>query len=201
MKKYKILLTISALTLGWANLASAAVPVPYGWYLEGNVGVSKEQNKKYPGPGTVKNTGFGWNVNAGYKFTPFVAAEIGYTHYADALIKNSAGTQAARDKHFSYDIAAKLMLPIAASGLELFAKVGAVRMNSNVTVTNAAAAAVNGLTFNTGTHTATNIYYGGGAEYAFTPYLLANAQWVRAKGSRATGDGDLYSLGLSYLFC
>jgi opacity protein-like surface antigen len=185
------------MALCFATSALAVVPIPFGWYLEGNAGQSRESNKSYPG--SVKNTGFGWNVDGGYKFTPFVGVEVGYTSYAQTRIQNSLGATAANDSHYSYDLAGKLMLPLAASGVEIFAKLGVARLNSYVTVINANAAAVNNMVFNTGTHTATGFYYGGGVDYSFLPNVLVNAQWARAQGSNSTGNLDLLSLGLSYI--
>ena len=48
----------------WAisGVAAAAVVLPFGWYLEGNLGKSYSY-KIFPG--NVKNTGIGWNIDGG----------------------------------------------------------------------------------------------------------------------------------------
>jgi hypothetical protein len=180
-----------------SSLAEAAVPYSFGWYLEGNVGRSASYQIL---PGKVKDTGLGFNINGGYKFTKYVAVDVGFTNYAQTRIRNSAGTTVATDSHFSYDIAGKFMLPIVNTGLEVFAKAGVSRIHSYVSVKNQGAANLNGLTFNTGMHSATGAYFGLGGDYAILQNLLANVQWMRASGKRATGRADLYSAGLSYIF-
>jgi len=91
-------------------------------------------------------------------------------------------------------------MPIGTTGAEVFVKAGISRIQSNLTVTNYPAAAAGGLTFNSGTHISTGVYMGAGAEYSVTPNLLVNLQWARAKGSSKTGDGNLYSGGVAYIF-
>src|SRR5437868_3492213 len=77
--------------------------VPSGWYLEGNIGGSHLSGKSYPGNSST--SGLAGSVDVGYKFMPYLGTEIGYTHYANTTIKNSAGTKAATDRFYSYDIA------------------------------------------------------------------------------------------------
>lgn len=179
--------------------AFAAVPVPNGWYLEGNLGSSSVHNGKYVNGGRTSGSGFGWNVNAGYRFMPFFGAEIGYTKYADTDGK-IFGQKVAKTNSYSYDIAGKGILPLSDTGAELFAKLGVVRMNSHVKQINDAFVAANGVVVNSGSHTSTNILMGVGAEYAFLPNLMVNIQWQRAKGNNTIGDLDLLSAGLGYTF-
>lgn len=179
--------------------AAAAISVPYGWYAEANVGESSAQGKSYPG-NDISAKGFGWNANGGYKFSPFFETEVGFTRYATTYIKNRFGTNTAKDQHYSYDVAGKVLLPVGTTGAEFFGKLGVARINSNVTVMNAGAAALNGMVFNTGTHTSTAPYFGAGADYAVLTSLFLNAQWMRANGNNKTGTLDLYSIGVSYIF-
>ena len=195
----KIIFIVASLAVaGVVTSVQAAVSVPYGWYLEANLGKSVSSDKSLPG--SVKHTGLGESANFGYKFSTYVAGEVGYTHYANTRIQAPNGANVAKDRHYSYDLAGKLMLPIGTSGIEVFGKAGVGRLNSNVTVTNAALAASSGYAFNSGTHSANGLLLGAGADYAIIPNLLVNAQWVRQQGSRNTGDMDLYSLGLAYIF-
>jgi hypothetical protein len=188
----------AGIAIGAVNgIALAAKSLPFGWYVEGNLGKSSTYKIL---PGRVRDTGLGWNINGGYKFTQFVAVDVGFTHYAEARVQNSAGTSVSTDSRFSYDIAGKFMLPIASTGLEVFAKAGVGRIHSYNSLRNQNAAQLNGLTFNTGAHSATGAYFGAGADYAILPSVLTNLQWMRASGTRATGRGDLYSAGLSYIF-
>lgn len=177
----------------------AAIPVPSGWYLEGNVGSSSVHNGKYVNGGSTSGSGLGWNVNAGFRFMPFFGAEIGYTKYADTDGK-ILGQKVAKTNSYSYDIAGKGILPISDTGAELFAKLGVVRINSHVKQTNDAFVAANSIVVNSGTHTSTNLLMGVGVEYAFLSNLMANIQWQRAKGNNIIGDLDLLSAGLGYTF-
>ncbi len=196
---------INRLTLGVSSIAlfmmshlvNAAMPVPFGWYLEGNLGKSYT-NKIFPG--RVQNTGLGWNVNGGYKFTQYVAVDVGLTRYAQARVQTFQGTTVATDSHYSYDIAGKFILPLAHSGAEIFGKLGIARINSYTSLTNQGAAQAQGFVFNTGVHSSSGAYFGAGADFAVTPNILTNVQWMRVTGSRATGRADLASAGLSYIF-
>lgn len=196
MRSIKILTLIASgiTTLSIATSASAAVTLPSGWYAEGNLGTSKTHVSS---PGTsVGNSGFAWNVNAGYKFMPFFAGEIGYTRYATADIKLN-GTKIAKDTLYSYDIAGKGILPISDSGLNLFAKLGIARSSAHIVNTNAAVGTVS----NAGSSFTTGVYYGLGGEFSFLPNVGVNLQWARAKSKSSTGGNlDLYSIGVSYIF-
>lgn len=176
----------------------ADVSLPAGWYIEGNIGESKATSKTYPGVSSKKNTGKGWNVNVGYKFMPYLGLEAGFARYAPTRL-NSPLETVARDSHTAYDVAGKAILPIACSGLELFAKLGVARIHSQVGVIDANGAAVYGLTFNTSSQSSTGLYAGGGAEYSFSPNIAANVQWNIAKGNSKTGNLQLLTAGLSYI--
>jgi len=184
----------TTLFTGLLTVAHAAIPLPVGWYVEPNVGISTIQSKSYKGS---TNSGIGYNLNAGYKFMPYFAAEIGYTHYYTTKVK-SGGTTAGKDAHYSYDLAAKAMVPITDSGAEVFAKLGIMRLNDKVTISNSAVAS--SINLNAGTHTATGIYMALGGDYAFTPEMAGVVQWARAKGNSNTGTMDLLSIGLTVLF-
>ncbi len=199
MKRIKQMALLSAIAASLSTSVFADMPVPMGWYLEANGGTTSAQDKNYGSGTNVDRSGWGWNVNAGYKFMPYFATEIGFTRYAASKVKNSfLDTQAAKDTHYSYDLTTKGILPISTSGGALFAKLGIARLNSNVSVTNQAA--MTGLSFTTGTRNSTGYYLGLGGEYSFMPNFLGVAQWARAKGNSNTGALDLYSVGVSYIF-
>jgi opacity protein-like surface antigen len=178
--------------------AIADASLPAGWYVEGNIGQSKATSKVYPGVSLLKNTGRSWDVNIGYKFMPYVGLEAGFIRYAPTRL-NSPVQTVARDSHTAYDIAAKGMLPFGCSGLELFAKAGAVRINSQIGVIDSNGAAAYGLTFNTSGQTSTGLYVGGGLSYSFAPNVAFNVQWDRGKGNSKTGNFQLITAGISYL--
>jgi len=179
-----------------ATPALAVMSVPNGWYIEGNAGSSHISNTDYPG--SSSSSGIGGNGNIGYKFMPYAAAELGYTRYAGTSIKGSEGTKAANVKHFSYDLAARGILPISDSGVEAFAKLGVQRISSHVSLVDDEVAGELGL--GGGTHSSTGLYMGVGGQIYFTPEFAAVAQWQRAQGSSSSGTEDLYSLGLAFIF-
>jgi len=182
--------------LSFATSAFAIMSAPYGWYVEANAGSAKLSNKSYPG--SSSSSGIGGNVNLGYKFMPYMAAEIGYSQYPNTSIKDPAGTKAGTDKHYSYDIAAKGILPIACSGAEAFAKLGVGRLVDKISINNSAAATSIGL--GSASHSATGLYMAVGAQYYFMPEMAVVAQWARVQGNSSTGNEDLLSGGVSFIF-
>lgn len=194
-RKKVLTATLSSLLVFAVMPAWAIMSVPNGWYAEGNVGTSRLSNKTYPG--SASKSGLSGNLNVGYKLMPFAGIEIGYTYYSSTTIKAS-GVKAGTDKHYSYDIAAKGILPFSNTGFELFAKLGAARSSSQLRVNNATAAASVGLAAST--HSAVGYYMGLGGQYYFMPEFALVAQWQRAVGDSKTGTLDLYSAGLSFLF-
>lgn len=194
--KISKLVATGFIALGMSASAVAATAVPFGWYVEGNVGSSRANNVTYtPSTTTISRTGLGWNLNLGYKFIPYFAAEVGYTSYADTIAK-VGGTKVADDAHSSYDIAGKGILPINDSGFEMFAKLGLARAHSHVT----APATVPGVNVATGTNNSSGLYFGLGGDYTLLPNVTANLQWARVKGNSSIGNLDLISAGVAYTF-
>lgn len=171
--------------------------LPYGWYLGLEGGWSVISHKTYPA--SVDGSGPAYGGNVGYKFSPFTAVEANYIRYSNVNIK-SAGDTVARDRFYSYGINGKVMFPLCSSGASLFGKAGISRLQSDLQIKNEALAASSGLIIDTGLHYATGLSVGLGAEYSFSPYALVNIQAGRVFGNKNTGDADLYSLGLSYIF-
>jgi OOP family OmpA-OmpF porin len=175
--------------------AFAVMSAPEGWYLEANAGSTYISNDNYPGSNSV--SGLGANANVGYKFLPYVSGEIGYTHYANVNIKNGS-TKAATARTYSYDIAAKGMVPIADSGFEPFAKVGIQRLNASVSIDNQTAA--DGIGISKTSNKKTGPYWALGGQMYFTPEFAVVGQWAQAVGSNSTGTLSLLSLGISFIF-
>lgn len=198
LKKVLLKATCAFTLLTAMTVANAVMPLPTGWYVEGNIGMSKATGKDYPGVSSTKNTGKGWSVNAGYKFMPYLGLEAGYARYAPTRL-NSPTETVARDNHTSIDVAAKGMIPFGCSGFELFGKLGVARINSQIGVIDNNGAAAAGLTFNTSAQSATGLFAGGGAEYAFTPNILGNVQWEYIKGNSKTGNLQVLTAGVAYI--
>lgn len=197
LEKRFLLRTLVGLTalIAASSVFARDMSIPYGWYVEGNLGSTYLSKKSYPGESS--ESGMGANANAGYKFIPYLAAEVGYTQYAYTTVNTNAGVRAAKDKHTSYDLALKGIYPIMQTGIEVFAKLGAAHIMSDMQIKNTTAANSLGLTENS--HNEINAYFGGGAQYYFIPELALVVQWQRANGDSSTGTMDLFSGGLSFL--
>lgn len=192
----KLAVTVLGIATTTAITSAMAVPpLPTAWYAEVNGGSSKVSNASYAANSSLTSSGIGYNLNLGYKFIPFFGAELGYTKYASTSSK-VGGVKVATGNYYSYDIAAKPLLPIGDTGAELFAKLGIAHLHSNIT----SDGSVPGVSVTTGTNNVNGYYFGLGGEYYFMPMAAVNVQWQRAKGNSKTGTLDLYSLGLSYLF-
>jgi hypothetical protein len=189
----------SMLMMGFLSSANASMPLPVGWYLEGNVGQANVSNITYASNSTNNTTGIAMNANVGYKFMPFFAFEGGYSTYGNTNAE-SYNTKVAKATTQTYDIAGKVMLPIQNSGFEFLAKLGLGRTRTHVTNANPGYATANGITVDAGTDISTSVIYGIGGEYAFSPNFLVNAQWMRADGGTRTGNLDAYLIGVDYLF-
>lgn len=185
---------ITAFTLSASAFAVSSAP--YGWYLEANGGSTSITNKSYPG--SSSESGIGGSAALGYKFMPYVAGEMGYTRYANTSITAANQTKAAYDRHYSYDVAVRGILPAYDTGFEAFAKLGVGRASSSVSIQNVTAA--NSLGMSASSHSATGLYIAAGAQYYFTPELAVVGQWARQQGSSSTGNLDLTSIGLSFIF-
>jgi opacity protein-like surface antigen len=193
--KIALSIIISVITSIFALPALATGSQPSGWYFEGNIGESR--TSLYTG-NSIANSGFAWNINAGYKFMPYVAAEAGYTSYSTASIKSTpnSGSKIGENTAYSYDFAAKGILPVNDSGLNLFGKLGAAVMKTHIINTNPSVAVVPG----SGTHNSISLYCGLGVEYFVISNVALNMQWARANGNDRTSRQDLFSAGLSYVF-
>ena len=170
MQGKKLLRTATGLSILFLSVpAFAIMSAPYGWYLELNGGSTQLSGATYPG--SSSSSGIGGNGNIGYKFMPFLGIEAGYSQYANTSIDDSTGTKAASVKHYSYDLAARGILPISTSGVEAFAKVGVMRLTSSTTIKNAASASALGV--GSGSSSASGGYIGVGGQYYFIPELEA----------------------------
>lgn len=199
MKGPKTLIRITGLLSICATTSVFAVcSLPNGWYLEGNIGGTTFSGQSYPSGISNSTSGKAWNVNGGYKFSPFVGGEVGYTRYAPTRITDPSlapGTLA-QVQHVTIDVAAKLMYPIQNTGVEPFAKLGLGNVHSQV---NHIQPPLQGYPLN-GNQNKTGLYWGAGVAYYFTPNFAANLQYAQAKGNSSTGTPSAYTAGLSFLF-
>ncbi len=188
-----VLIAMGAVVVGLSTSAAmAAVAAPNGWYAEANLGQSRSHVSNDASIASHSQNGFGWNILAGYKFIPYVGVEMGYTNYADSnvtFVDSSTGHLS----FYSYDIAAKGILPLQDSGFDLFAKLGVA--HSHVSASNSST-----YSFSKSHGSATNAFYGVGVDYNLTSNVAANIQWQRARGNSNTGSLDLASAGMTFTF-
>jgi len=110
-----------ALCVNQAALAAAPVKKPvnpvynrhHGVYVDINVGTTIYHENVFGDIGG--RAGFSWNLNVGYQFIPYFAAEVGITQY---LFEGVAAVH-------GIDVAAKGILPIG-DRFALFAKLGVI---------------------------------------------------------------------------
>lgn len=179
--------------------AFAVNSYPCGLYFEINYGASEVNDKTYPANYEIEdNNGPGWNVNAGYKFLPFLGVDLGYTRYDDTEleIEEEDGSEVdAADHHYSVNLALKGILPFLNTGVELFGKVGAAWAYSEVDIDDDAS---DDNDSNSNSHV--GLYVGAGADYVIAHELSVNVQWMRAYGGDEVGTLNLLSAGINILW-
>jgi OmpA-OmpF porin, OOP family len=184
MKKQILALTMltGLLTTG-AFAAPAQTP-----YLGGDIGW-----------GSIYQTGFGSGVAgrifAGYNFNEYLAAEAGYSKFANANqnISIFGTTFHTTIKTYAVDAVVKATLPLE-NGFNLFGKLGAAYLNEQASAN-----------IISNTYTAHNVLptYGLGAGYDINKNLNADVSWMRIQhvGSNTNlNSTDLVGAGLTYSF-
>lgn len=187
---------IAAIFAGTQAQASVfEMSYPNGWYVEANAGSVHLSNTSsvFPAGTSTSSSGIGGNANLGYKFMPYAALEIGYSQYPNTKINAEDGTRIATAKHYSYDIAAKGIIPVSDSGFEVFAKLGAQHIQLNISNDDPSYDV-------SGSHASTGVYMGAGGQLNIMPELGVVAQWQRAQGNSSSGTEDLFSIGLVLMF-
>src|SRR5204863_1436046 len=86
-KSKKIVLALTGLLSAITATHSFAYPsLPFGWYIDGDIGFTTFNGKTYPGATSMKSSGKAWSGDIGYKFSKFLAIESGYTRYMTTRI-------------------------------------------------------------------------------------------------------------------
>lgn len=196
--KSKLGVVLAIGLLGFGSTAHAIMSNPYGWYLEGNAGITKIFDINLNGGSLSNKKNYGFNIDLGYKFMPYFALEIGYTRYGEANIKDQFGTTAYNLQSYSYDLSVKPIMPVYDSGMEFFTKLGVQRGHSKFSIQDLTAATILGLQGGSSSHT--GLYIALGGQYYFMPELAGVLQWARAQGNKNVGTLDLYSLGVNFNF-
>ena len=167
MHKMKFLL-FGLFAFSVMTLAYAEVPIAKGWYIDAAAGMTNTNSSDGD-----DNNALGYNVNAGYKFIPFLGLEAGYTSYGTSS-SSFTGNHA-------IDIAVKGIIPFPEIGAEIFAKLGGAKVYPN------------------DSDNESGLYYSFGGSYYFTSHFSGILQWSQARGGKDAGPFDLLSIGFGYL--
>ena len=157
------------------------------WYAEANIGLSRTHDKRLvAGLGSVRNSGPGWNVDAGYQFTPIWGLEGGFTKYHDSHY-DIQSFNIAHTEHYSVDVAATAQYPLPIIyRLNALGKLGVAYSYARMDTPIGFSADARSV----------SAYGALGLDYSLTPTVDLVGQWARAWGNHLTGSTDLYSIGI-----
>jgi OOP family OmpA-OmpF porin len=178
-----------------------------GFYVGGGLGGTSLKLDTSGLIGSKKETDIGWKLFAGYQINRYAAVEAGYYdlgkasfngQFAVAIPPILAGTPTSVSlRSDAFALSAVGNLPLANSGFALVGRLGVAHAKSHADVTV-------GLTGGTISENSTELTYGLGLRYNFTPEIAVRAEWERFRvgGSNVGGksDVDLFSLNALYRF-
>lgn len=211
MKKLLAISAIAALGLTssvtFAEVASETMSIgsviDFGPYLgvEGGLGLTNWKQSF----STNNDSGAVGRVFLGYDINKYFAIEFGYSYFFNQAKITRIASNDYKINTQSFDLVGKGKLPLT-DKFALFAKFGVGCLLSNVRAQTSPETTVGFA----GNRSTINVVYGVGADYSFTPKVIANIEWLRVNGNlKWTGDGDLnklqrytdaFMLGLRYKF-
>jgi OOP family OmpA-OmpF porin len=171
-------------------------------YLGGAVGASHFRTSCDGVSVSCDDKDTGWKLFAGYQFAPNFAVEAGYTDLGKVTANGVVSGVAvnAEGKARGFELAALALFPVW-DQFSIYGKLGVFRAKTDVSATGT----VPGFrrTIASSDHS-TDLTFGAGVKYAFTPNIGARLEWQRYQkvGGDNTGTEniDLWSLGLLYNF-
>lgn len=171
-------------------------------YLGGNVGMSRFRSSCDEVPVSCDDKDTAWKLFAGYRFHPNFALEAGYANLGKVTADGPFGGVAvsAEGKVRGFELVGVASFPVYRQ-LELYGKLGAVRSTVDVSITGT----VPGFTATQSQKDrSTDLTYGFGAQYSFTPNLGARLEWQRYQSVGGDNTGkeniDVFSIGALYSF-
>lgn len=202
LKKILVTTALVGLTsIGFSGTANAAAN---GFYVNGQLGYghSDVPNSLFsPARADIKNDGLAGRIAAGYQFTPYIAAELGYTKFSDVKVDNitveGVNIGNARLEQQAIDLVAKGILPIN-NGFNAFGTLGVASLYAKGHGMDSTEG-----TFGNGSTSRIMPTFGLGLGYDITPNLPITASWQRiqrigdSSGLRTT---DFFAVGLEYHF-
>jgi len=205
--------------------ALAESSVPYGFYIEANVGgtkVTTSRTEGLDGAQLTGSSGVGVNGTMGYKINRYIGVEMGYTLYPSTTVRSLVVDTVDFDiaaptsyynvgqlQNTAVDLAARGIIPLQDSGVELFGKLGIARLSSRFSSTNLSNVVdtIGDTDENTeatyaypSSHNTIGLYAGLGIQYYFSQECALNVQYDYARGNNTTGNFALWSGGISFLF-
>lgn len=201
MSKKKLLVSAFAIAAICAGSTALAANTSSGLYVGASAGYADTHwdnlngGMSAVGLSGFSHTGFGGSVYAGYDFNQYLAVQAGYVYFPNA--KLSVLGNSATIKTYGVDALGKITVPVTGN-LGLFAEAGPGYLHSS------ASASGNGFSVS-GSNGNVNLVYGFGANYAFTPNLVADVSFTRFNGhdrldNNYQPNADLYAVGLAYKF-
>lgn len=180
-----------AAALLWALAAAAQAQ----GYVGASGGVTK-LNDSCAGTVTCDTTGSGFKVYGGYKFMPFLAAELVHFNFGKSKATSLVGASTARveieSTAFGLGVAATADL---AANVPATARLGAasIKTKGSVSIPGASASS---------SESSTQAYFGLDVGYAFSKSTVAmlSADFSRAKTSGATAAVRLVGAGIRFAF-
>lgn len=137
-------------------------------------------------PGSCEDTDTAWKLFGGLRVNRHFAVEASYVDWGE-VTASTGGVDVAASQH-SYGIAAVGTLPIGEQGLEAFGKLGFLLTSQETRRIQPNPSSVD--------RDETELHYGIGVRYAFSPNLAARAEWENTEKLKVR----MLSIGLEYRF-
>lgn len=134
-----------------------------GFYV-GALGGYGLVNEDVENADTSSNSGFAWNVNAGYQFVKQLALEVGFNAYPDQSYSTYLGDVDGNQNHATY-LALKGIVPFPSGG-NFYGKLGVASVHNNIT----------GPVVEPGEHKATTAYYALGFSVPVNQHVHVNVE-------------------------
>jgi OOP family OmpA-OmpF porin len=191
MKPTALLLAL-ALSILSASASAQNVYTTRGSYLGLQVGGShvKEWCEGVPSSFQCDDVGAAWRIFGGYQFHSNFALEVGYADLGTVTL--DAGTASGRADMTAVDLSVVGILPLNPA-LALFGKFGFYRGRISAVVSSSS-----GTPFSE-TDSGTEMTFGFGGEYRFTPTVGLRAEWQKYNDFSGS-DIDVLTVGLVFRF-
>jgi opacity protein-like surface antigen len=162
---------------------------------------------------TNRNNVFAGGAFLGYQFSPFVAAQLGYTKLSNAkssytgtdndpIFGQSTDHASATLKTQIVDLVGKVMFPIQCSGVGLYAKAGAAYVDETVNVNVTSSDAFGNSVSGSGSDSTHPIRpeVGAGISFDFSPNLVGDVGYTYIDGNNKIDHINAVAASIAYHF-